>query len=65
MRVNKKTKVKEVSEERQTIVMMVLEGDLPPEAITEDELEFVQEALWDVLAEMMEHSLPHGQHSLH
>jgi hypothetical protein len=45
--------------------MMVLEGDLPPEAITEDELEFVQEALWDVLAEIMEHSLPQGQHSLH
>ena len=65
MGVNKKTKVKEVSEERQTIVMMVLEGDLPPEAITEDELEFVQEALWDVLAEIMEHSLPKGQHSLH
>ena len=65
MRVNKKTKVKEVSEERQTIVMMVLEGDLPPEAITEEELEFVQEALWDVLAEIMEHSLPQGQHSLH
>jgi hypothetical protein len=65
MGVNKKTKVKEVSEERQTIVMMVLEGDLPPEAITEDELEFVQEALWDVLAEIMEHSLRQGQHSLH
>jgi len=62
---NKKTKVKEISEERQTIVMMVLEGDLPPEVITEEEVEFVQEALWDVLAEIMEHSLPHGQHSLH
>ena len=36
MGVNKKSKMKEVSEERQTIVMMVLEGDLPPEAITEE-----------------------------
>lgn len=45
--------------------MMVLEGDLPPEAITEEELQFVQEALWDVLAEMIEYSLPEGQHSLH
>jgi hypothetical protein len=65
MGTHKKSKMKEVSEERQTIVMMVLEGDLPPEVITEEELEFVQGALWDVLAEMMEHSLPQGQHSLH
>lgn len=65
MRVYRKTKLKELSEERQTIAMMVLEGDLPPEAITQEELEFVQEALWDVLAEMIEYSLPQGQHKLH
>jgi hypothetical protein len=43
MRVYRKTKLKELSEE----------------------LQFVQEALWDVLAEMIEYSLPEGQHSLH
>jgi len=62
MSVYRKTKLKELSEERQTIVIMVLEGDLPSEVITEEELEFVEDILWEILRKNLEDT---GQYTLH
>lgn len=62
MSVYRKTKLKELSEERQTIVIMVLEGDLPSEVITEEELEFVEDILWEILRKNLEDT---GHYTLH
>lgn len=53
-----------MTEERQLVVLAVLEGTLPVEMITDDELVELQEALMDAIAAKHNPCLPHLDYQL-
>ena len=54
-----------MTEDRQMIVMAVLEGKLPVSMITEKELDELHEAVFDAVAAKKMSSLPHFDANLH
>jgi len=53
-----------MTEERQLVIMSVLEGTLPVEMITDDELVELQEAVMDAIAAKYNPCLPHQDYEL-
>ena len=54
-----------MTEERQMVVMAVLEGKLPVSMITEEELDELHEAVFDAVATKKMSCLPHFDTNLH
>lgn len=53
-----------MTDERQMVVMAVLEGSLPVSMITDEELNQLEEAVMDAIAEKRSPFLPHFEYCL-
>lgn len=53
-----------MTDERQLVVMAVLEGSLPVDCITDEELAELEEAVMDAVAEKRSPYLPHYDYAL-
>ncbi len=53
-----------MTEDRQLVVLAVLDGSLPVDAITDDELAELEEAVMDAIAQKRSPYLPHYDYAL-